>query len=218
MMYHKRLTKNEDGTESVQITLDESDLGALEKIVQRHRKSAGLDPLPDEELQVLVADAQRNMRTLHQPEVVYSNKIDTFHYQRAICKIAYELACIWLGDGYLNDTSAQPIRDFIHKGKEGAIPGRIQLGGNMPPLSLWQSEPKAHVALAMQQGESIAIGVRVFDAVSGVMIVTNSARSYPNLKDGRFLFMDLVGTASRNSTLTDEIIRISNLSRAAARL
>jgi hypothetical protein len=213
MMYHKRLTKNEDGTESVQITLDESDIGALEKIVQRHRKSAGLDPLSDEEIQALVVDAQRNMRTLHQPEVVYSSKIDTFHYQRAICKISYELACLWLGDTYLNDPAAQPIRDFILKGEEGQIPGRIQLGGNMPPLSLWQNEPKAHVALAMQQSDSIAIGVRVFDAVSGVVIVTNDARSYPDLKDGRFLLMDLIGNASRNSTFTDEALRITRRSR-----
>ena len=41
MMYHRRVTKNEDGTESIQIALDESDIGALEKIVQRHRKNAG---------------------------------------------------------------------------------------------------------------------------------------------------------------------------------
>jgi hypothetical protein len=207
MMYHKRLTKNEDGTESVQITLDESDIGALEKIVQRHRKSAGLDPLSDVELQALVADAQRNMRTLRQPEVVYSNRIDTFHYQRAICKIAYELACIWLGDAYLDDAAAQPIRDFILKGKEEAISGKIQMGGNMPPLSLWQSEPKAHIALELQEGDRIAIGVRVFDAVSGVVVVTNEARSYPNLKDGRFVLMVLVGTASRNTTLTEEALR-----------
>jgi hypothetical protein len=213
MMYHKRLTKNEDGTESVQITLDESDLGALEKIVQRHRKSAGLDPLSDEELQALVADAQRNMLTLREPEVVYSNKIDTFHYQRAICKIAYELARIWLGDAYLDDPGAQPIRDFILKGKEGEIPGKIQLVGNMPPLSLWQSEPKAHIALALQQDDSIGIGVRVFDAVSGVVILTNGARSYPNLKEGRFVLIDLVGNASRNSTLTDEALRVTRRSR-----
>jgi hypothetical protein len=68
MMYHKRLIKNDDGSENVQITLDESDIGALEKIVQRHRKSAGLEPLPDDKIQALVADAQRNMRTLQQPK------------------------------------------------------------------------------------------------------------------------------------------------------
>jgi hypothetical protein len=91
----------------------------------------------------------------------------------------------------------QPIRDFILTGKEAAIHGKIQLGGNMPPLSLWQSEPNAHVGLALQQGDNIAIGVRIFDAVSGVVIVTNAARSYPNLRDGRFVLIDLVGSASR---------------------
>jgi HNH endonuclease len=217
IMYHANRTNNDDGAEDVQITVDESDIGSLEKIVQRERKRAGREPLPDEEIQVLIASARQNMRTLEQPEVLYSVKVDTFHFQRAVCKIAYELACIWFGDAYLNDPAAQPIRDFILKGKEGALPGGIQLGGNMPPLSLWQSEPKAHVALALQQGDSIAIGVRVFDAVSGVVIVTNGARSYPNLKDGRFVLIDLVGNASRNSTLTDEALRLTRQSRDAAR-
>jgi hypothetical protein len=38
LMPHRRQMKNEDGTESVEIALDETDIGALEKIVQRHRK------------------------------------------------------------------------------------------------------------------------------------------------------------------------------------
>ena len=213
MMYHERRMMGEDGTEHRQITLDESDIGALEKIVQRHRRSAGLEPLPEEDIQALIADARQNMRTLQQPEVVYSVKVDTFHFQRAVCKIGYELACIWLGDTYLNDPAAQPIRDFILTGKEAAIHGKIQLGGNMPPLSLWQSEPNAHVGLALQQGDNITIGIRIFDAVSGAVIVTNAARSYPNLRDGRFVLIDLVGSASRNTTLTDEAFRATRRSR-----
>lgn len=156
MMYHESRTESEDGTEQRQITLDESDIGALEKIVQRHRKNAGLQPLPEEEIQALIADARRNMRTLEQPEVVYAVKVDAFHFQRAVCKISYELACIWLGDAYLNDPAAEPIRKFILTGEEAEIPGKIQLGGNMPPLSLWQKEPKAHVGLALQQGDRFA--------------------------------------------------------------
>jgi hypothetical protein len=100
----------------------------------------------------------------------------------------------------------QPIRDFILTGKEAAIHGKIQLGGNMPPLSLWQSEPNAHVGLALQQGDNIAIGVRIF-----------AARSYPNLRDGRFVLIDLVGSASRNTTLTDEAFRATRRSRDALR-
>jgi hypothetical protein len=216
MMPHKRQAKDEDGTESVQITLDESDIGALEKIVQRHRKRAGLDPLPDEDIAALVADAQRNMRALEQQEVLYSGEIDIFHVQRAVCKIAYELACIWLGDAYLNDLIAQPLRDFILKGTEGEVSRAIRLDGGIPSMPLWQSEPKAHIALAVQQGSSIAIWVRVFDAVSGVILITNAAPVYASVKDGRFLLIDLCGNASRTSTLTDEFLR-TRRSRDAAR-
>jgi hypothetical protein len=215
MMSHRRQTKDEDGNDIVEIALDGSDLGALEKIVQRHRKRAGLEPLPREDIQALFADARRNTRTL-QPEVIYSGEMDIFHYQRAICKIAYELACIWLGDVYLDDPIAKALRDFILKGTEAAIPRAIQLNGLTPPLGLWRSEPKAHIAVALHKDGNIAIGVRVFDCMSGIVLVTSGSRSYPNLKDGRFLLMDLVGSASRTSALTDEIFRISRLSRAAA--
>ena len=215
-MPHRRQTKDEYGNDIVEIALDGTDLGALEKIVQRHRKRAGLEPLPKEDIQALFADAQRSMRTLEQPDVLYSGEMDIFHYQRAICKIAYELACIWLGDSYLDDPIAQPLREFILEGKDVAIPGAIQLNGITPPLNLWQSEPEAHIAVALHQDGNIAIGIRVFDCMSGIVFVTSGERSYPSLKDGCFLLMDLIGTASRDSTLTDEVIRISRLSRSAA--
>jgi hypothetical protein len=217
LMPHRRQIKNDDGTERIEIALDETDIGALETIVQRHRKREGLEPLPQEDIQALVADAQRSMRTLYQPEVVYSAEMDIFHYQRAICKIAYELACIWIGDGYLDDPVAQSLREFILEGNEVAIPGAIQLNGTTPPLNLWQSEPKAHIAVGLRQNGNVAIGVRVFDCMSGVVFVTSGERAYPDLKDGRFLLMDLIGNASRSSTLDEEIIRISRLSRAADR-
>jgi hypothetical protein len=217
LLPHKRQTKDENGNDIVEIALDGSDLGALEKIVQRHRKRAGLEPLPQEGIQALIADGQRNMRTIEQPEVLYSGEMDVFHYQRAICKIAYELACIWIGDEYIDDPVAKELRDFILKGTEVAIPGDIRLNGTTQPLELWQGEPNAHIAVALCQDGNVAIAVRVFDRISGIIFVTSRERSYPNLKDGRFLLMDLIGGASRSSTLTDEVIRISRSSRSAVR-
>jgi HNH endonuclease len=216
MLAHRRQTKDEDGNDIVEVALDVSDLGALEKIVQRHRKSAGLEPLPDEDIQTLVADARRNMRTLEQTEVLYSGEMDIFHYQRAICKIAYELACIWIGDSYLDDPRAQALRDFILKGTDGEVSKAIRLDGGIASMSLWQSEPNAHIGLAVQQGNDIAVWVRIFDAVSGVILITNAAPTYPSLKDGRFLLIDLCGRDSRNGTLTDEFFR-TRQSRDAAR-
>jgi hypothetical protein len=211
IMPHKRQTRDENGNDIVEIALDGSDLAALEKIVQRHRKRAGLEPLPQDGIQALIADAQRNMRTIEQPEVLYSGEIDTFHVQRAICKIAYELACIWIGDEYIDDPVAKSLRDFILGGIEGDLRKDMQLNGNMLPLALCQSEPKAHVAIALQQGDSIAVGARVFDAVSGNVLVANGSRAYRNIKDGRFLLIDLCGGETRHSTFVDEFVRAHRL-------
>jgi hypothetical protein len=216
MLPHRRQTKDEGGNEIEEVALDASDPGALEKIVQRHRKSAGLEPLPQEDIEALIADAQRNTRTIEQPEVLYSGEMDIFHYQRAICKIAYELACIWIGDSYLADPKAQALRNFILKGADGEVSKAIRLDGGVASMSLWQSEPKAHIGLAVQQGNDIAVWVRIFDAVSGVILITNAAPAYPSLKDGRFLLIDLCGRDSRNGTLTDEFFR-TRQSRDSAR-
>ena len=147
------------------------------------------------------------------PPVLYQLKINTYDYQRGICKIIYELACHWLGDAYLDDPVASLFRNVILSGTEEKITGQIRLSGNEPPLSLWQGEPKAHIAMGSQQGDAGWIAVRVFDAVSGVLCVTKTASKYPSFIEGRFLLMDLAGAASRSSTLNEEIFRIVRRNR-----
>jgi hypothetical protein len=214
MMYHAHRTQKEDGATVVEITLDASDIEQVRTIVQRERRRAGLDPMPENEIQALFAAIRQNIQTLEQPEVAYNLKVDVFHYQRAVCKIVYELACIWLGDSYLDDPMAKQFRGVILKGNEEQISGRIQFGGDLPPLSLWRNEPKAHIALAQQQGELFAISVRVFDAISAGVIVTKGARKYSPPVDGHFIFMDLVGGASRSGALAEELLRIVQKSRS----
>jgi hypothetical protein len=119
------------------------------------------------------------------------------------------LACLWLGDAYLDDPVAERLRSFILSGTEQKIEGAI-LFGVAPPLALWKSESKAHVAIGSQQGEAFWIAVRVFDSVSGVVCVTNAASKYSSLTEGRFLLIDLAAGTSRSSTLNEELIRLSN--------
>jgi hypothetical protein len=209
MKYHSTRTKLDDGTEAVQITLDESEIGEVGKILQRERKRAGQEPLPDYEIEAYVAAIRQQIRTIEQPEVLYSFRIDTYNFQRGICKVVYELACFWLGDAYLDDPVAKMFRNNILSGTEEKIEGQILFGSAAPPLSLWKSEPKAHIAMGSQQGEAFWIAVRIFDAVCGVLCVTHTASKYPSLTKGHFLLIDLTGGSSRSSTLNDEIIRMS---------
>lgn len=208
MMHHSTRTKLEDGAEAVRITLDESDIGQLGKIVQRERKRAGQEPLPESEIEALVTAAKQQIGTIEQPSVLYKLKIDTYNYQRGICKIIYELACIWLGDAYLDDPVAKLFRNVILSGTEEEIAGQIRLSGNERPLSLWQSEPRAHVTVGSQQGEDFRIAVRIFDAASGILRVTSTASKYGALTSGRFLLIDLTGASSRSGSLNDELMRM----------
>jgi len=94
MMYHSTRKTFDDGTEAIQITLDENDIGEIEKIIQRARKCAGQEPLPVDEIEAIIAAAQEKVATVEQPDVIYELQIDTYEYQRGICKIIYELARI----------------------------------------------------------------------------------------------------------------------------
>lgn len=216
MMHHSIRTKCDDGTEAVQITLDQSKIGELGKIIQRERKRAGQKPLPESEIEALVATAKQNIQTIEQPCVLYQLEIDTYDYQRGICKIIYELACLWLGDAYLNDPVASSLRNFILSGKEEQIAGQILFGGNESPLSLWQSERKAHIAMGSQQGEAFFVAVRIFDAVCGTLCVTHAVSKYPMIPDGHFLLIDLMGGTSRTSTLNEELLRLVKRRLSAA--
>jgi hypothetical protein len=208
MMYHSTRTKRDDGTEAIQITLDESQIGEVEKIIQRERKRAGLDPAPDHEIEACLAAIRQQITSIEQPEVLYSLRIDTYDFQRGICKVIYELACLWLGDAYLDDPVAEMFRNIILSGTEERIQGQISLGV-VTPLSLWNGAPKAHIAMGSKQGEAFFVAVRIFDAASGVLCVTNTASKYPSLTEGRFLLIDLTGGFSRSSTLNEELIRMS---------
>jgi hypothetical protein len=208
MMYHAHRTQTEDGATSVQITLDASDIEQVRTIVQRERRRAGLDPMPESEIQALFAAIRQNIHTIDQPEVIYNLKVDTFHYQRAVCKIIYELACMWLGDTYLNDPIAQLLRNVILQGNEEQLLGRIELGGNLPPLHHWQDEPKSHVAFGQRQGDAFLIGVRIFDAISAVLMVSQTAGIYPTSTDGCFVLIDFNGPASRSGTFAEELLRM----------
>ena len=59
------------------------------------------------------------------------------------------------------------------------------------------------------QSEAFWIAVQIFDVVSGVLCVTQTASKYPSLTKGHFLLIDLTEGSSRSSTLNDEIVRMS---------
>jgi HNH endonuclease len=205
--YSSTPIKQDDGSEGVRIRLDVNQIGELEKIAQRLRKRAGQEPYSEDEIQALLASATK--RTIEQPDVIFTIEMDTRHYQRAVCKIIYELAWFWLGDAYIDDPVAKKLRTVILSDTEQSIAARITMDGAEPPLSFWNGEPKAHIAMGAQMGDGFFVGVRVFDIVSGMIVVTNTASKYPSAADGRFQLFDLGGgDQSRDGTLEEEFFRM----------
>lgn len=198
---------------TVQITIDARQANELGKIIQRERKRDGMPPLSDEALQTQVETVKSNSDCIAKPEIRFSPEIDIQNYFRAIYKIAYELAWLWLGDEYLYDPIAIQLRNVVLKGVNEEIKGRAELGV-IAPLELWNKEPNAHIGLSMQVENGIAISIRIFDSISGVVAISETKNKYPNICEpsqlGRFILNDSLTGALRNSTLADELHRMTN--------
>ena len=82
---------------------------------------------------------------IERPEVLHKLAVDLRDYQRAVCKIIYELAYLWLGDAYLDDPIALQLRNtilngveekFAAKSKLTALPHLTSYGQTSPTLTL----------------------------------------------------------------------------------
>lgn len=206
LIYHSHATTHDDGREEVHLFADESEPERLTTALQRERKRRNLPPLSEEELKTFHEGVRT--QTIDGPCVIYKFQVDVQDFKRAICKICYELACIWLGDTYLNDPVAAQLRNFILNGEGTEIRGDVFLNGKHDALRFWEREPSAHIAYCMNVGDNAAIAVRIFDAISGLIHVTSNAAQYPALLDGRFVLNDPATGALRESTLPEELLRL----------
>jgi hypothetical protein len=216
LMYKASRTRLDDGSENIQITVDASEIDALPKIIARMRKRENLPPLSQIELQAQVDAAIAQMGTTHQPVVTYHPALDLVSYRKALYKIVYELAWLWLGDAYLDDPLAIRLRSIIFESADDdGLKGSIQLGDEATgTFLLWKSEPDAHIGLAQRAGPSVLVAVRVFDAISAFVVVTEHADHYPAFAEGMFFQCDPKFGTERRSTIAEEIGRMAQEARA----
>lgn len=219
-LFHKStIEQREDGKKIIHTTIDASDAGAIGKIIQRTRRREGLLPLPDAELEAAISQAKAGVRSKQHPEIKFNFDGDLRDYKRAVCKIAYELAWLWLGDEYLDDPVAVKLRDAILKGDGEDIRGRIELDANQMPLVLWKGEGSAHIALAISVGPHLSVSLRIFDSISGAIVVSESADKYRQagrpIEEGLFVVNDPQTGRLHKGTMMDELMRMT---RGAARL
>ena len=215
LIHREMRTKTDDGNELISVIIDASQESEIAKIIQRVRKREGFPPLNVEELTKQVESAKAQMGTIENPTIMHKMKIDTADYKRAIAKIIYEIAWLWLGELYLDDPAAARLRLYILSGVEDEnIRGKIDIGSDIPPFNyLWKNESNAHIAASVPSESIICIAVRVFDAMSGMLSVTDAPDRYPAFSTGRFFCCDPQTGSVRDTSLPDEVLRLSRLAQ-----
>ena len=207
LLHRSERITSADGAEIIQITIDASQADEIGKIIQRTRKREGQRPLSNAELDEAVAQATASVRTVERPSVRQNFAFDAERFPVAILKIAYELAWLWLGDTYLDDPTAVLLRDKILRGRDVEINGQIQIGLTPPFDHLWQDENDALIGMAAKVPTSIAVSARIFDVISGSIVVTKQPERYPSF-EGRFHLCDPQARTRRDSTLQEELRRL----------
>ena len=201
-------SKGEDGTESIRVSVDSSEKHKLHEIVNKVRTRSGMPPLPQEEI-----DAAATPHQIENPTVSINMDIDLIQFQKGIYKIAYELACTWIGEAYPHDPTANLIRRRMFdtappdelQGKY-LINGWIKLLGDERPV--WMDDSQSHIAFLDKSREGkIRAYVRIFNIFEGSIIVSHEADRYSDFQ-ARFLCINPETGKCLLSSLSEAISRL----------
>jgi len=216
MLYHATETQVGKDVKQRQIVIDEKDAGQLGTIIQRERKRAGFEPLPEEELRAQVEILAAGVQTIEKPQLHHQIKIDVAEFRKGLVKIAYELAFIWLGESYLDDPMAAKLRDVILSRldeQRAAVRGTFESGNDMVPVKPWAQDKDCHVAYNAVLGNDIAVCLKIFDIFSAVVVVSEEKDRYVkgqfDEKAIRFIHLDPVSGSNRQCSFIEEMGRLA---------
>ncbi len=171
--YHEAVQTDDQGNTFKMVTIDASRPNDVLKILDRHRKRSNIPLLTDAEKTDILARLPDAIKTIEQPGLIGQFTVDLQEFQRGIVKIAYELACMWLDDTYLDSATAAEIRNLIFAPAEDIVKHdltNIQIGV-LRPLQAWGETSLDHVAYGFVEKGVTIIAVRVFDVFSAAMAV-----------------------------------------------
>lgn len=205
-----------DGRPARSITLDAStSKQEIRKIIDRERKRAGLTPISEAEFEPMMLIIMSGIRTHEQPEVIFRPTIDLINFRRGLLKIAYELAWLWLGESYLEDSTGAALRQLLRgeiDEKQSRLRGDAQLGAEFSCLRFWSGDKTSHVAFSMTTGGRVAVCIRVFQSLSAIIGVSENPEMHgirPGaVEQGRFIAIDPISGTIRQTSLVDEFGRI----------
>jgi hypothetical protein len=205
------VTTDETGATVLRVRLDAEDAPRFEEIVHKALTRRGLPPLTQ-----LQRDSMKLTKTrTDNPVVTVPSSLDLSSYRRALMKIVYEISCLWLGPSYASDPTADLMRKFIWDDElplesftKHPINGTMPFGQSEPLLPLWPEAPDGLIAASMVFPGLISVYVRVLAGLEAIVTVTDSPTRYGDPR-GRFLAIDPVTGARRESSLEEEFSRIA---------
>ena len=208
-----------DGTTAKRLLLDERDIDGLDEIIQKIRRRNNLSPLSPEEINKLKQNARDNLAVIENPDAIVNIRIDTHRFMRGIVKICYELAFLWLGEGYLEDKVAVDTRNYLKSiMTDGQLDPDLPMEGTVtsdiiPPLEMWSPNKNYHIAYASPVSDHIGISIKIFDVFYAVLFVSKNAGRYIpkgiNDEKLRFLVIDPVTQRMLETSFIDEMGRIA---------
>jgi hypothetical protein len=170
----------EDGVEWHRFADDPQEKGRLISMVHSFLRREGLPEISEDEIlshcKLVMADPN-----LVECEV----EIDTVKYKRAVVKIAYELACEWLGPGYLDDLTGEKLRRFVREPlfiappEENAINGTVGFTRTPYITGLAGDLDYSHRARVSYSESSLVAEVIIFNVIRGCVTVTENLHAYP---------------------------------------
>ncbi|PKU22994.1 HNH endonuclease [Telmatospirillum siberiense] len=207
-----------DGTKACQVIIDERDRGQIPKIIQRVLKRHDLPPLSNEQMEVEQKKyTEETLITEERPQVVKTFVYSFAFLRHAIIKIAYELACLWLGDDYLDDPTAAELRAAIRADDPAStdgLPGYVGPAEDCNVFAQWLPNADHHLAYSQVTHDGIGIAVRIFDVYAAVVWVSKDASRYAHINQRdvlRFLVIDAVTGEKHETSWEQEVIRIAQL-------
>lgn len=200
----KTIADNDDGTRTLSLKVDGSDLDAARKTISRFLQSTGQAAPTDADLDAILSQGRRGQYA--QPNVNFQLALGPFPI-RALVKIIYELACHWLGEGWFRrDAVARAMRRFILNGEKHPL---IEMHGDSDKWpkaieDLVSIYPGAHIGLMPMisaQRDCARVFVRVLDCYHCWMIVSKEPSNYTLPADGRVVINE-PNKAVRETSMT----------------
>ena len=204
-------TMTEPGKGQVSVRLDAEDAHKLGDVLNKTLKRSGAPQLTPEQIEQL----RPNTEAIHQPWINVDLGFDLSQYRRGLMKIAYELACVWLGDDYLDDPAAGELRRFMLDTQLTldaagySIPMTMKFAGQPLLIEFWENERTNLIAAGFAQGSELAIYVNVLGALEAIVQVTANMAAYPNF-ESHFVSIDPKTGVTRESSFDQEIIRVGS--------